>query len=180
MPPRQPPANIPRCLPPLHSYFYCLTLTTTVPQLTPFMRFSYPRSSRQTSQLLLGCSQMGRWAERGSLWHCDWARGSLFMSSDNHGRHQTKTSQRFALCEVGEKKGRPCDGNQALIANCRANTGATPSLNRSGTNEGIEKPLSTASEHSPSTGSEVGSSVECRPGNNEDGEESSPEDSETP
>ena len=59
-------------------------------------------------------------------------------------------------------------------------TGATPSLNRSGTNEGIEKQLSTASEHSPSTGSEVGGSVEFRRGNHDDGEESSPEDSETP
>jgi hypothetical protein len=59
-------------------------------------------------------------------------------------------------------------------------TGATPSLNRSWTNEGIEKQLSTASEHSPSTGSDVGSSVECRRGNDGDGEESSPEDSETP
>jgi len=109
------------------------------------------------------------------------------MSSDNRGPHQRKAPRRFALCGVGEKKGRPRDVNQTLIANRRANTvdppwmaGATPSLNRSGTNEGIEKQLSTASEHSPSTGSEVGSSVECRRGNHDDGEESSPEDSETP
>jgi len=109
------------------------------------------------------------------------------MSSDNRGRHQRKAPRRFALCGVGEKKGRPRNGNQTLIANRRANTvdppwmtGATPSLDRSGTNEGIEKQLPTASEHSPSTGSEVSSSVECRRGNDDDGEESSPEDWETP
>jgi hypothetical protein len=102
------------------------------------------------------------------------------MSSDNRGRYQRTAPRRFALCGVGEKKGRPRNGNQSLIANRQANTvdppwmtGAMPELNRSGTNEGVEKQLSTASEHSPSMGSEVGSSMECRRGNDGDGEESS-------
>src|SRR6266853_71976 len=37
---------------PLHPCFCCLTFTTGVPRLSPFMRLSYPRSPRQTSHLL--------------------------------------------------------------------------------------------------------------------------------
>ena len=88
-------------------------------------------------------------------------------------RRQSRTRQRrrhedSLYVESGEEE-KVARGNQTLIANRRANavdppskTGAMPSLNRSGTHDGTEKQLSSALEHSPLMGSEVGSSAESR------------------
>ncbi|KAI0248946.1 hypothetical protein BJV78DRAFT_1347961 [Lactifluus subvellereus] len=86
----------------------------------------------------------------------------------------------------GKKKRKLREGSQPAGVNRRSNvTGphrspSSSSLNRLGTIDGGEKRLSTASGHSMSTASEVGSAAGRARGDDEGGDESDPEDSETP
>ena len=108
-------------------------------------------------------------------------------------RRQSRTVPEEGAIEVyfvwsrGKKKRKPRDGNQTIGPNRRSSTVVPPgktgpgtSLNRSGTIDRAEKRLSAISGHSVSTGSEVGSSTGRARGDNDDGDESEPEDSETP
>jgi hypothetical protein len=111
-------------------------------------------------------------------------------------RRQSRTPPEEGAVEVhfvwsrGKKKRKvQRDGNQTVGANRRATGGGGPpdkrgsasSYNRSRSTDRAEKRLSTTSGHSMSTGSEVGSSVGRHArGEEDDGDESEPEDSETP
>jgi hypothetical protein len=112
----------------------------------------------------------------------------LSLSDD---RRQSRTPPEEGVVEVhfvwsrGKKKRKvQRDGSQNVGANRRANTmfdktGSVSPPSRSGTADRAEKRLSTTSGHSMSTTSEVGSSA-GRPREEDDGDESEPEDSETP
>jgi hypothetical protein len=105
-------------------------------------------------------------------------------------RRQSRTPPEEGAVEVhfvwsrGKKKRktRNTNGSQTAGANRRPNTATSPTKtsDRSRTIDKAEKRLSTASGYSVSTGSEVGSSAGRTRGDNDDGDESDPEDSETP
>jgi len=120
----------------------------------------------------------------------------LGLSDD---RRQLRTPPEEGAVEVhvvwsrGKKKRKPLrDGNQTVGANRRASTmvgggggppdkrGSASPPSRSGTTDRAEKRLSTTSGQSMSTASEVGSSAGRFPRGEDDGDESEPEDSETP
>ena len=126
--------------------------------------------------------------------------GNVIGHMNNFGlsddRRQSRTPPEEGAVEVkfvwsrGKKKikTRNANGSQTAGANRRSNTAVSPgkpgsagsSVDRPGTIDGVEKRLSMASGYSASTGSEVGSSAGRTRGDNDDGEESEPEDSETP
>jgi len=83
----------------------------------------------------------------------------------------------------GKKKRKLREGANQPVGGTRRTSVPGPtgnSLSRSGTIDRSEKRLSTASGHSVSTGSEVGSSAGRGARGDDDGAESEPEDSETP
>ena len=112
-------------------------------------------------------------------------------------RRHSRTSPEEGAVEVhfvwsrGKKKRKVArDGNQTVGANRRGSAmvgggppdkrGSTSSPNRSGTTDRAEKRLSAISGQSMSTASEVGSSAGRHTRGEDDGDESEPEDSETP
>jgi hypothetical protein len=108
-------------------------------------------------------------------------------------RRQSRTPPEEGAVEVrfvwsrGKKKRKLRDGSQPAGPNRQASSADRPrkrrsasSFNPSGMPDGAEKRLSTASGHSVSTGSEVGSAAGRTRGDDDDGDESEPEDSETP
>ena len=120
----------------------------------------------------------------------------LSLSDD---RRQSRSPPEEGVVEVhfvwsrGKKKRKVRDGSQTVVANRRANTmpvvgsgggppdkrGSVSPPSRPGTADRAEKRLSTTSGQSMSTTSEVGSSA-GRLREEDDGDESEPEDSETP
>lgn len=120
--------------------------------------------------------------------------GHMNQFSLSDDRRQSRTPPEEGAVEVhfvwsrGRKKRKVLrDGSQAVGSNRRANTmlgglpdkrGSVSPPNRSATADSAERRLSTTSGRSMSTTSEVGSSA-GRP-REDDGDESDPEDSETP
>jgi hypothetical protein len=101
-------------------------------------------------------------------------------------RRQSRTVPEEGVIEVcfvwsrGKKKSKTRNGIQTIAANRRSGAVGPPGKSAPGTIDGAEKRLSSVSGHSVSTGSEVGSSMGRTRRDNDDGDESDPEDSETP
>jgi hypothetical protein len=113
--------------------------------------------------------------------------GQLSLSDERRTPPEEGAVEVHFVWSRGKKKRKlQRDGSQTVGANRRPSVqrGSASSPNRSGTTDRTEKRLSTASGHSMSTASEVGSSAgrHARGGGGEedDGDESEPEDSETP